>query len=156
VSRLRAIACIALSLGVVGALAACASAPSPIAMTCTITATADVNPALTGRPSPIPLRVYALKSATTFNTADFITLYQHDQATLATDIVSKDEFTLAPGESKPCSKVLPPEVHFIAVVGAYRDIEHAHWRAVAPIENAKKATVRIQAEALAVTVAVSK
>jgi type VI secretion system protein VasD len=141
--------------GVACGIAGCAGGPSPIAMTCTITAGKDANPASTGRPSPIPLRVYALKSEAAFNGADFLALYQRDTATLAADVTGKDEFTLAPGESAPCSKTLTPDTHFIGVVGAYRDIEHAHWRAVAPVDG-KKATVKIQADALAVTVTVSK
>jgi type VI secretion system protein VasD len=145
----------AMALGV-SYLAGCASAPTPIAMTCTITASKDVNPASMGRASPIQLRVYALKSAATFSNADFIALYQHDQVQLATDLTSRDEYTLAPGDSKSCSKMLTPDTRFIGVVGAFRDIEHARWRSIAPVEAGKKATVNIQTEALAVTVTVSR
>lgn len=135
----------------------CASAPPPpVPMTCTVEASADLNPTISKRPSPLLLRVYALKSAAAFNSADFIALYQHDQTELATDLTGKDEYTVAPGERRSCAKLLSSETRFIGVVAAYRDLEHATWRSIAPIEGGKKATVVVHANALSVDVVVSR
>lgn len=141
----------------VAMLGGCASAPPPPApMTCTVEAAADVNPTISKRPSPLLVRLYALKSAAAFNSADFIALYQHDQTELASDLTSKDEYTVAPGEHRSCSKLLTSDTRFIGVVAAYRDLEHATWRSVAPIEGGKKATVVVHAKALSVDVVVSR
>ena len=139
------------------ALAGCASAPpAPVPMTCTVEASADLNPTINKRPSPLLVRVYALKSAAAFNNADFIALYQHDQTELANDLTGKDEYTVAPREQRSCSKLLTSDTRFIGVVAAFRDLEHATWRSVAPIEGGKKATVVVRANALSVDVVVGR
>ena len=103
------------------AVAACAGAPKPARITGTIEASAQVNPSASKRPSPLLLRIYELKSAAAFNHADFMSLYQRDQAELATDLLGKDEFVLAPGESKGFAKTLALETRFLGVVAAFRD-----------------------------------
>ena len=137
-------------------LAACASkppAPSPI--TCVIETSTKLNPSYKGRPSPLLLRFYALKSAAAFNSADFIALYQHDATDLGADIAAKDEYTLAPGETRSCTRILPPDTHFVGVVGAFFDIEHATWRATAPVESGKRATVVVHVDPLGIQLSVS-
>ncbi|WP_374568573.1 type VI secretion system lipoprotein TssJ [Ideonella sp.] len=134
----------------------CASAPKPTKVSGTVVATATVNPSASMRPSPLMLRVYELKTATAFNGADFMSLYQRDQAELAAELVAREEMTLAPGESKPWAKMLSPDTKFIGVVAAYRDLEHARWRAIAAVEPGKAQKVVIRADALAVTVTVSR
>ncbi len=134
----------------------CASAPKPAKINGKVEASASVNPSASQRPSPLMLRVYELKSATAFNAADFMSLYQRDQAELAADFVARDEMTLAPGESRPLAKTLSVETKFIGVVAAYRDLEHARWRAIAAVEPGKAYKILIHADALAVTVSVSR
>lgn len=105
------------------ALAACASAPKPAQVSGTIQASAQVNPSTSKRPSPLLVRVYELKSAAGFNSADFMSLYQRDTAEVAADLVGKEEFMLAPGESKPDAKTLSPDTRFfLGVLAAFRDV----------------------------------
>lgn len=144
-------ACLAAVLAV-----GCASTPKPTKVTGKVEASASINPSASQRPSPLMLRVYELKSPTAFNSADFMSLYQRDQAELAADLVAREEMTLAPGDSKPWAKMLSPDTKFIGVVAAYRDLEHARWRAIAPVEPGKAQKVLIHADALAVTVTVSR
>ncbi|HEX5684916.1 MAG TPA: type VI secretion system lipoprotein TssJ [Ideonella sp.] len=137
-------------------VAGCASAPKPAKISGTIEASASVNPSASQRPSPVMLRVYELKSPTAFNAADFMSLYQRDQAELASDFVAREEMTLAPGESRPLTKTLSVDTKYIGVVAAFRDLEHARWRAIAPVQPGKAHKVVIRADALAVTVTVSR
>ena len=138
-------------------LGACASKPPPPAsVTGTVQASPQVNPSASKRPSPILVRVYELKSAAAFNGADFMSLYQRDQASLAADMLAKEEFTLSPGESKTFAKTLAPDTRFLGVVGAYRDLEHAKWRSVVPITPNKPQKVTITAGELAIEASVSK
>jgi type VI secretion system protein VasD len=102
------------------------------------------------------LRIYELKSAAAFNSADFMSLYQRDQAELSTDLLGKDEFVLAPGESKSFAKTLAPETRFLGVVAAFRDLEHSKWRSVVTIQPGKKQQVTIRAGELSVDAAVSR
>lgn len=119
-----------------------------------IVAAAGLNPSVSQRPSPLLLRVYELRSPTSFNQAEFMALYQADQATLGPDLVARDEFTLQPGETRPLKKQLGPDTRFLGVVAVYRDLEHARWRAVVPVQPNKAQKIAIRAEALAVSASV--
>jgi type VI secretion system protein VasD len=115
------------------ALAACASAPKPTQLTGgSIEGSAQLNPSVNKRPSPLVLRVYELKNATAFNSADFVALYERDKAELA------------------------PEVKFIGVMGAFRDLERAQWRSVVAVLPGQKQRVTIRADGLALSVTVAK
>jgi type VI secretion system protein VasD len=137
-------------------LAACAGAPKPASVTGTVQASAEVNPSASNRPSPLLVRIYELKSAAGFNSADFMSLYQRDQAQLAADMIAKEEFVLAPGETKTFAKTLAPDTRFIGVVAAYRDIEHAKWRSVVAVQPNQPQKLTVKAGALAVEAAIGK
>jgi type VI secretion system protein VasD len=66
-------------------------------------ATAGVNPDASGRPSPIALSVYELRAAGKFSAADFLSLHERADQTLAADLVRREEALLAPGESRTLS-----------------------------------------------------
>lgn len=137
-------------------VAGCASAPKPTKVSGSVEASPTINPSTSQRPSPLMLRVYELKSPTAFNAADFMSLYQKDQAELAADLVAREELTLAPGETRPLSKMLSPDTRYIGVVAAFRDLEHAHWRSIAVVEPGKSKKVVIRADALSVAVTVTR
>jgi len=135
-------------------LVGCKSAPPPpppASVSGRITAVAGLNPSVTQRPSPLRLRLYELKSPTSFNQADFMALYQSDQATLGPDMVAREEFVLQPGEARPYAKTLAPETRYIGIVAIYRDLERATWRTLVPVQAAKAQTLQIRADSLAVS-----
>ena len=136
-------------------LVACASAPKPTQVAGTIEASAQVNPSTSKRPSPVLVRVYELKTAAAFSAADFMSLYQRDKTELGGDMLGKDEFVLAPGESKTFAKTLSPDTRFLGVLAAYRDVEHARWRSVVAVQPGQKQNVVIRANELAIEAAVS-
>jgi type VI secretion system protein VasD len=148
-----------LGVGVLGGLvllgAGCSSAPKLASLAGSIQASADLNPSVSQRPSPLLLRVYELKTAAGFNQADFMALYQSDTATLGADMVSREEFTLQPGETRPYNKQLGPETRFLAVFAGFRDLEKARWRVAVPIQAGRAQKVLIRAEALSVAALVS-
>jgi type VI secretion system protein VasD len=118
-------------------LAGCASKPVVTPVALTLTAAADVNPDARNRASPLTVRVYALKSPGPFESADFFSLFEKDQATLGAEMVQREEMLLRPGDSKKLSMTLPADAKAIAVLAAYRDLERARWREVRAIEPGK-------------------
>lgn len=126
--------------------------PKPKVLTLDVQAAANVNPDARGRPSPVVVRIYELKSAAPFENADFVSLYEKDQSVLGAEVVVRDEFVLAPGESKAIKREAG-ESKFLAVMAAFRDLERARWRAVSPLvlgaDNAF--TLRLDASALQLT-----
>jgi type VI secretion system protein VasD len=145
----------ALAVALALALAACASPPKPTQVAGTLQASERVNPSSSQRPSPLLVRVYELKTAAAFNSADFMSLYQRDKAELGADLLAKEEFVLAPGESKKFAKTLAPETRFLGVVAAFRDVEHARWRSIVAVQPGQMHNLVIKADQLSVEAALA-
>ncbi|MCL4739371.1 MAG: type VI secretion system lipoprotein TssJ [Burkholderiaceae bacterium] len=143
-----------LALATALALAAgCATKPAPTRLEGSIVAAADLNPSVSGRPSPLILRVYELRSETAFNQADFMSLYQSDQATLGAELVAREEVMLQPGQTRPLARALDAQTRFVGVFAAYRDLERAVWRASVAVRPGKANRLTIRAQPLAVSAA---
>lgn len=139
-------------------LAGCAGPPkpTPTEISGVVQASANINPSVSQRPSPLLVRVYELKSASAFNAADFVSLYQRDQAELGAEMVSREEFTLNPGDSRPWVKTAAAETRFVGVFAAYRDLDRSKWRSVVAVAPGQKQRIVISAEELSISAAVSK
>ena len=87
--------------------------------------------------------MFELKTPTLFEQADFVSLFEKDQAVLGAEMVSREEFVLRPGETKPLVKPLSPETKFIGVMVAFRELERARWRVVVPVAAGKKNVIAI-------------
>ena len=120
----------AVFLAVVFTMAACSGRgdPKPGKIQATIAATADVNPNLEGRPSPILLYLFQLKAAGAFEAADFYSLYQTPDSTLGTDLLGKEELLLKPGQVVPLEIQLDPQARYLGFLAAYSDLDHSIWR----------------------------
>ena len=115
----------------------------PATLNATVVASAQVNPDARKRPSPVVVRVFELKTSTLFEQADFVSLFEKEQAVLGAELVSREEFVLRPGETKPLIKPLAPDTKFIGVMVAFRELERARWRAVVPVAAGKKNVMSI-------------
>ena len=120
----------------VASLAACGGAPPPPPPTVvklTLAAGADVNPSPSGQASPIALRVYQLGSAAGFTNAEFFPLYNDDAAALKTDLIKREDFLLAPGQTRLDTIMPNDQVKAIGILAAYRDFQHTTWRATVDV-----------------------
>ncbi len=114
---------IALALAL--ALAACAEPPpAPTTVALTITGGPEMNGG-----APARIRVYYLNSDANFIAADFFALYDEGEATLGQDLVTIDEYLLAPGETLTDEKVFDAAVPHMGVVAGLRDIDRPGWKA---------------------------
>jgi type VI secretion system protein VasD len=102
--------------------------PPPTVIKVTLAADPAVNPDGHGRPSPIVLRLYELKTVAAFGRADFFSLWDREKDTLGAELVARDEVQLRPGESRTIERPAGADAQQLAVVAAYRDIERADWR----------------------------
>ncbi len=128
--------------------------PKPSKLELSAVASANLNPDASGRASPLVVRVYALRSLAEFEKADFFALYEKDEQILAADLAKRDEFVVKPGESILQPREYPPDVRFIAVTGAYRNVEKSTWRAWTKLEEGTKGVLRIELGIKAVSVSV--
>lgn len=130
------------------ALAGCAAPPPPpppTVVNITMKADANANPGPTGQGAPVALRIYQLGSEAGFNGAEFYPLYNKDQATLGSDLVKRDDFILAPGQTETTTITPRDGVTAIGVFAGYRDFQHATWRATAAIPPHRTTTIAITA-----------
>ena len=126
--------------------------PPPTVAALTMTAAADSNPDASGAAAPVTVRIYQLASTATFDQADFFQLYNNDQAVLGADLLGRDEVTITPGGTQQLVKELKPGVTAIGVVAAFRDIQHANWRATATPRANKTMAIAVSIQGLNVTV----
>jgi type VI secretion system protein VasD len=121
-----------MGLLVMAIAAGCASAPpKPAETKMMLVATADVNPDGKGRPSPIVVRIYQLKTEAEFAKADFFAIYDREKEVLGPSLITREEYTLAPGDNQELKFEVARDARFLGVLAAYRD-PAAHWRALSP------------------------
>jgi type VI secretion system protein VasD len=126
--------------------------PTHVEVSGSVTAAADVNPDPEGRPSPLVVRIYQLRDTARFTSADFFALFDDAEATLGAELLGVDEIVLSPGDARPYRAEFDLATQYVGVVGAYRDINQATWRAVMPMSmpDASAIPLTIEAERLAV------
>ncbi|CAE6806287.1 hypothetical protein R69888_05447 [Paraburkholderia haematera] len=98
----------------------------------------DVNPDGNARPSPIVLQVFRLKSAASFDGADFFSLQSKTQSTLAGELLGVDRLILRPGESRTVRYTGDLDAHSVGVVAGYRALERNRWKLIVPLPAAKE------------------
>lgn len=138
----------------------CSSTPrptKPTMLTATIEATAAVNPDAKGRASPVVVRWFELRSVSTFNSADFFSLWDRERETLSSELIARDELLLRPSEAKKLERTLQPETRYIGVIASYRDLERSNWRAsVATIaaqtqQQVQPVTIKLDARGVSIS-----
>ena len=132
-------ACLAAAL----LLAACASTAKrvPVPYAISFTADAQVNPDTNGRPSPIQITVYELKSASTFKARDYFALQSNPQAALGAELLNTDQIILQPGQTEVIKHAGSVDAGAIGIVASYRDLEDSRWRLTVPLPEAKNTNI---------------
>jgi type VI secretion system protein VasD len=93
-----------------------------------LSASNDVNPDINGRPSPVVLRVFQLRGAAEFTSAEFAALYSHEKEALGVNLVAIEEFELHPGENLEIRLPMVRDTRYLGAIAAFRDINAAQWR----------------------------
>jgi type VI secretion system protein VasD len=133
-------------------LTGCFGGNSIVKLKASVEAAENVNPDLGGRPSPVVVRVYQLRSLDVFKSADFFAIYDNEVATLGQTFVRRDEFELAPGAKTIYTDEIDPSTKFIGVLAAFRDLDNARWRSFIQLPEDKEIYLGIGLESLAVSV----
>ncbi len=143
-------------------LAACAGPkpppvllPVPRVLDITLQADTLLNVDARNRAAPLVVRLYFLKSANGFAGADFFSLYERDQTVLGADLVAKEEIQMRPGETRRIVRDLKPDTKTVGVLGAFRELERANWRAQLALPEPPPPVERPPATALSVTLRVT-
>ncbi|MCP1835399.1 type VI secretion system protein VasD [Bradyrhizobium sp. USDA 4532] len=111
-----------------------------------------VNPNARGKPSPVVVRIYELRSTTTFTHAQFFELFDDDTKRLGPDLVAKREVELAPGDKMDFERDTPIETRNIGVIAGFRAGNDAQWRSTAEIKPDRDNRISVKLTAQAVSI----
>lgn len=94
----------------------------------------DINPDEGGRPSPLYVRLYALKSPKLFKDADFIELFERDKEVLGADLVGRQELEpFKPGEDRVEELVVEAGTRYVGLYAEFLQYENADYKAIFPV-----------------------
>jgi len=117
-------------VGMSGVVAGCAAPGIDLALA----SQANVNPDRTGRPSPVIVKVFEMRSDLAFNQSDFRPLFETPMHVLGADLLAADEMVLVPGEARRITYDPVVGTKFLGVLAGFRQMERAVWKVVAPID----------------------
>ncbi len=103
-------------------------AKEPMNLDITVSAATRVNLDAQGRPAPLQVRIYELRTPAAFEAADYFSLANSDKSVLQTDLLSRQDYLLRPGETQRLQRRAHPEVTAIGVLAGYRELESSNWR----------------------------
>ena len=105
---------------VVVMMAGCASAPpEDVTLKGSIQASEDVNPDVSGRPSPLVIKIFQLKSRSKFEQAEYFELFDDAEAILAGDLLAVEQLMLTPGEYRAYEGEFDPDTRFVGIIAGY-------------------------------------
>ncbi len=116
-----------------------------------INASHTINPDSNGRPSPLVVNVYELKSKSLFEALDFFSLYDSADKFLGPDLLVKKEIYLQPGEKLVYQADVNSNVEYVGFVAAYRDINNSNWRAITSIDTNDQNEYLVELDGLDIT-----
>lgn len=115
-------------------LVACSSSKVKVAVKSSEQLNQDAN----HRSLPVVARVYQLKNTQQFNAANFNLLWKNDHKALGSDLLSKEEFVIRPGEKKTITINRQEDAEYVAILGLFRDYKKGEWRVVSPVKRKVK------------------
>ncbi|MDD1622818.1 MAG: type VI secretion system lipoprotein TssJ [Methylococcaceae bacterium] len=126
--------------------------PPPTIVNLQIESATVINPDSSGHAAPVMLRIYELRESSGFESADFFALFDREQATLAADLVRKQEMLIKPGESKMLTIKPDDDVRAVGFFAAFRQLDTAQWRAAAPVTAHETRSFNVKLETNRLTV----
>ncbi len=102
-----------------------------------------LNPNIYHQASPVVVVIYQLKSATTFQQANFFALSDNAQSTLGADLLDKRELEIRPGQKQTVRMDLSPQASYIGVVAEFRNPDSSQWRQIKQVKPGKSLKLRI-------------
>jgi type VI secretion system protein VasD len=89
------------------------------------------------------MRVYQLKTDSSFARAEFFNLFDDDRKALGADLIARDEYELIPGEGRTLELAPSGDAQFLGAVAAFHDVRNSTWRAVLAVPKTGLGNSRI-------------
>lgn len=143
-----------ISLAFIVLLSGCSSTRNPLGaafnfdtdLRLLISAGADINPNQNSRSSPLVIRLYELKDIAAFQTADFVDLYERDEALLSGSLVGRHLLkAVVPGEERQERLVLTPGTTHVGLLAEFAQYRGSGYKVVFPVtqHNVVRDVVRV-------------
>ena len=126
--------------------------PEPTRVVIEFEAAGDINPNAEGRPSPLGVRIYQLKSYSIFGKADFFSLYDNDESVLGRELVKKQELLLKPNEKRTVFFEAEDDTQTIGLFGVFMAYEQVRWKTAASVQANKTAVINVTINSAGITV----
>ena len=95
-----------------------------------ITASADINPDIAGRPSAVIVRIYQLTNKINFENSSYDALFESNHNALGTEYITLEEYLIDPNSRKEVELKISENAKYIGVVVGYRSTDMVTWRTV--------------------------
>lgn len=89
------------------------------------------------------VRFYVLSSDAAFRRSPLAAFWQDDAAALGSDLLSRREVLLYPGETESLSIEVPASAAFLGLAADLRDADPNAWRAIFPADEVRGAALRV-------------
>lgn len=124
----------------------------PTSVSLEIETAGDINPNPLGRPSPLALRIYQLKSPAGFGKAGFMDLYEQDEAVLGRDLIKKEEIILKVNEKQTIAVEPEDDLGVLGLMAVFRNYEQSQWKATAAIVRHQPNRINVHISGTTITV----
>lgn len=106
-------------------------------------ASAQMNPDLNLRPSPLVINSYQLSSLNSFQEADFFSLYDQAKTVLGKELLYQDQIEIKPNQVLKTEQDYFDRTKYLAFIAAFRDIDHAVWKKIIAIKPKEKKPILV-------------
>lgn len=96
-------------------------------VTAAVISSEHINPAESGDPRPVQLRLYQLKNDVGFRNSTFEQVWKEDEAKLGDDLLDRQEFPVYPNARKEIEFERNPEAQYIVAAGLFRTPKGKQW-----------------------------
>lgn len=120
-----------------------------------ISASADINPDIEGRPSSVIVRVYQLTNKINFESANYNELFESNHNALGTEFITLNEYFVDPNSKNDVDLQISENAKYIGVVVGYRSVDMVTWRTIKAVPEKsfwRGAGLEIKVEKLSVRV----
>lgn len=104
-----------------------------------------LNPDVHGRPEPLVITFYELKSPLRFQRANYQQLTQNTLQTLQTDLLDKRTIVMKPANEKFLKWNIANATQYLGISAAYRNIHPMHWKKWFKLpKNTRRVTINLE------------
>jgi type VI secretion system protein VasD len=106
-------------------------------------AAGNINPNIDGRPSPVEVRIYHLRSYSAFKGAGFMTLFDGDEKALGKELVHRQVIYLKPDEKHTVFYQTAEDIRTLGILAAFRDYDRGRWKVATALQKNKTNVVDV-------------